>query len=358
MKIITISIFSAVLMLIAGSLYSQEPKPIFRRISTFEHNASPDWIVVSPDGQYAIIGLHEVELWSLSDGILVDGFEDKSGDLHEIEWAPDSQWVMFASVNQSRTPMTRIWLRDVESGEIEHLWEYDEPLYDLNWHPDSTRIVTALHSEIRMFYPDGSFEYVDNRHYVGDLSPSHLEFSPDGRFLFAVDFDRTYLWDANTYEQFDWHIELCGECVGPWAWSPDRHTVLLANIGLLNLVEQQFSTLGEFAQGYSVHRVVYSPNGEWILSYPDELYHVSNQEITSLPSCRSIRRVYWTPDSRYLVQDACQESNAISILDVESKTWDIALSLEASTASMSMSSNGILAVVLEDNTVHVFEYLP
>jgi WD40 repeat protein len=229
-------------------------------------------LAFSPDGTaVATSGNHEVNLWRVEDGSLVQRLRGVDERVYDIAFSPDGKWLATASGDPGRTGTVKLWAAEPggEGKSVRDLIESNDGIFAVAFSPDSKRVAAAgADRAVRVWEIEtGKLLTTIEDHADWILN---LDFSPDGQKIATASRDKSSkVFDLATRETlatFSGHAET----VHAVAFSPDGRRI--ATGGGDNLVRiwdpaddaKQVAMLGGF-QG-AVFRVQFVADGKQLIA--------------------------------------------------------------------------------------------
>jgi uncharacterized protein with WD repeat len=373
MKVLLLS-FITLIFYIGNATQQASPFEVTQEIDT-----DMRWIELAPNGEFFLAsdGYH-LQIWNVEEARSIYEFTGHVEQPGNIAWSPDSHYLAIGTIqdkNAFNSPETHVTLWDANTQQTQILMTIpsDEGgVYGLNWHPSEYSLVLNIEKnfaiEIGVWdIQEGTYQVVsrDQASFVGNLSTHHSQFAPDGSFIMSVGRERLYFWDAKTYEPLRWFedVEVSGEEVIYWSWSPDGNYLLLSFGGIVAFARREFipfneNTFGE--NGYPTFDLTWKPDSSGIITGNGVFYSLETRSTFQVIPInpRTIQKLLWTSDGKYLIY-LNSESNQIEIWNTgkgEGKIVQIIHHAQEEPSAITLTTQNLLAIIFADGRVCFFKY--
>lgn len=221
-------------------------------------------LAFSPDGkQIASSGYHEVLIWNVETGELVNRISNIAERIHDIEYSPDGARIAVAAGTPAQIGEAKIF--EVSSGQLlADLVRTGDSVFSIAFNPDGTRLAIGCADRSIRIYDTQSFSeqlmVEDHADWVHDVS-----WSPDGTKLVSASRDKTSkIFDTQTGDSlvtFNTH----NNTVNSAAFTPDGKQVVTSGadrqLRVWNVSDaKQARNIGGFSD--EIFDIVVSPEGD------------------------------------------------------------------------------------------------
>jgi WD40 repeat protein len=231
--------------------------------SPFLHPSPVVHVALSSDGQLAAAAMAtgQVQLWKVPAGERVASPLGHGSRIAHLLFSPSGRQLLTVADDNS----AKVW--EVSSARLRWTLTHQDAVMDALWSPNGRFIATASRDRMVQLWDAATGEPM-RKPLVHDAPVQELEFSPDSRRLVTASGWHVRVWNVTTGEPAQWILKHDGE-VSAISFSPDGQRILTASA---DQTARLWDALTGKTQGPTLHHsepvtaATFSPDGRSILT--------------------------------------------------------------------------------------------